>query len=59
VTRDVIEVATGDGSIGITELQAEGRRPMATREFLAGHPVQPGTKFGPPSPKGGYGEPGR
>jgi methionyl-tRNA formyltransferase len=46
VTRDAIEVATGDGLIALTELQAEGRRPMSTRDFLAGRTVRPGTKFG-------------
>jgi methionyl-tRNA formyltransferase len=47
VTGDAIEVATGDGRIAIIELQLEGRKPMSTRDFLAGHPVQPGTTFGP------------
>ena len=47
VTRDAIEVATTDGLIAITELQPEGRRPMSARDFLSGHPVQPGTRFGP------------
>ena len=46
VTRDSIEVATGDGRIALTEIQAEGRRPMNTRDFLAGRTVRPGTKFG-------------
>ena len=46
VTRDAIEVATGDGRIALTEVQAEGRRPMSTRDFLTGRPVQPGMKFG-------------
>jgi methionyl-tRNA formyltransferase len=46
VTRDTIEVATGDGRIVLTEIQAEGRRPMNTRDFLAGRTVRPGTKFG-------------
>ena len=46
VTRDAIEVATGDGCIALTELQAEGRRPMSTRDFLAGRAIQPGTTFG-------------
>jgi methionyl-tRNA formyltransferase len=45
VTRDAIEVATGDGLIALTEVQAEGRRPMSTRDFLAGRTVRPGTKF--------------
>jgi methionyl-tRNA formyltransferase len=58
ITGDAIEVVTGDGRIAITELQPEGRRPMSTRDFLAGHPVQPGTTFGPPSPASGYGGPG-
>jgi hypothetical protein len=31
---------------------------MSTRDFLAGHPVQPGTTFGPPSRRSGYGGPG-
>ena len=46
VTRDAIRVATGHGGvIAIDELQAEGRRPMRTREFLAGRPLQPGGQF--------------
>lgn len=46
VTRDLIEVATGDGRIALIEVQAEGRRPMSTRDFLAGRTVRPGMKFG-------------
>jgi methionyl-tRNA formyltransferase len=45
-TRDAIEVATGDGLIALTEVQAEGRRPMSTRDFLPGRPVRPGMKLG-------------
>jgi methionyl-tRNA formyltransferase len=45
ITRDAIEVATGDGRIAITELQSEGKRPMTAREFLAGRPVRPGMTF--------------
>lgn len=46
VTRDEIHVATGHGAvIAIDELQPEGKRPMRTREFLAGHPLQPGARF--------------
>jgi len=45
ITADGIEVITGDGRIGITELQPEGRRPMSTRDFLAGHPIPPGATF--------------
>ena len=58
VTGEAIEVATGDGLIAIIELQLEGRRPMSTRDFLAGHPVQSGATFGPPSGKSGSGGPG-
>jgi len=46
VTRDAIEVLTGDGVIAVTELQPEGRRPMNTRDFVAGRPVRPGMKLG-------------
>ena len=46
VTRDAIHVATGHGGvIGIDELQAEGKRPLRTRDFLAGRPLQPGGRF--------------
>ena len=59
VTRDAIVVATGAGQIVITELQPEGRRPMPTRDFLAGHPIRPGISFGsPPPPLRGHGETG-
>ncbi len=33
---DRLFVSTGDGVLAVTDLQAEGRRPMTTREFLAG-----------------------
>ena len=43
VTREAMHVATGGGGqLAIVELQAEGRRPMHVREFLAGHPVNQG-----------------
>jgi methionyl-tRNA formyltransferase len=46
VTADAIHVATGhEGRIGLEQLQLEGGRPMSTREFLAGHPVTPGTRL--------------
>jgi methionyl-tRNA formyltransferase len=37
-----LHVSTGNGIVAITELQAEGRRPMTTREFLAGSRLPPG-----------------
>ena len=46
VTRDAIHVATGGGGVlAIDELQVEGKRPMRTRDFLAGRPLQPGGRF--------------
>jgi methionyl-tRNA formyltransferase len=42
---DCLMVATGDGLIRILELQAEGRRPMSARDFLAGHPLKAGQRF--------------
>jgi methionyl-tRNA formyltransferase len=47
VSHDGLLVATGHaGLVAIDELQPEGRRAMRTREFLAGHPIRPGTRFG-------------
>lgn len=46
VPRDAIEVATGhEGRIAIEQLQLEGGRPMAVRDFLAGHRIAPGMQF--------------
>jgi methionyl-tRNA formyltransferase len=42
---DRLVVAAGSGAIAIVELQAEGRRPMSPREFLAGHHIAPGDRF--------------
>lgn len=43
---DTLRVAAGHGSVlQLVEVQPEGRRAMAAREFLAGHPVQPGRRF--------------
>jgi methionyl-tRNA formyltransferase len=47
VQRDAIVVACGfGGALAITELQPEGRRPMRVRDFVAGHPVAVGARFG-------------
>jgi methionyl-tRNA formyltransferase len=46
VTGDAIQVAAGGGGVlAIEQLQAEGRRPMTARDFLAGRPVAAGTRF--------------
>jgi methionyl-tRNA formyltransferase len=44
---DRLTIATGDGTLDLLEIQAEGKRPMRTREFLAGHPLAPGTRLQP------------
>ena len=47
VARDRIDVAAGHGSvIALVELQPEGRRAMPVRDFLAGHPLEAGTRLG-------------
>jgi methionyl-tRNA formyltransferase len=42
---DRLIVATGDGPLRIVELQAEGKRPMNVREFLAGHRLTAGDRL--------------
>lgn len=45
VTRDALIVGAGhDSSLAITEVQPEGRRPMAVRDYLAGHQVPVGAR---------------
>jgi methionyl-tRNA formyltransferase len=46
LTRDRIVVAAGGGTrLCVLELQPEGKRPMPVRDFLAGRPLAPGTRF--------------
>ncbi len=47
VSPDHVRVATGDGALDLIELQAEGKRPMPVREFLAGRALPPGTRLQP------------
>ena len=42
---DRLRVAAGSGVVDVVELQAEGKRPMSVREFLAGHPIPSGAVF--------------
>jgi methionyl-tRNA formyltransferase len=42
---DDLHVATGDGVVQLTEIQAEGKRPMNVRDFLAGHRLTAGDRF--------------
>jgi len=47
VLRDGVIVAAGQGTrLKLLELQPEGRRAMAVRDFLAGHPMPVGTRLG-------------
>jgi len=46
VDDGAIVVACGRGCLSITELQPEGKRPMATDAFLQGHPVAVATPLG-------------
>jgi methionyl-tRNA formyltransferase len=39
---DALHVATGEGTLEITQLQSEGKRVMSTREFLAGSSLRVG-----------------
>jgi methionyl-tRNA formyltransferase len=42
---DSLTVAAGAGRLHVREIQAEGKRPMGPREFLAGHPLPAGDRF--------------
>ena len=47
VSTDGLRVATGGGGqLAIREVQPEGRRPMGIRDYLAGHAIAPGSRFG-------------
>jgi methionyl-tRNA formyltransferase len=41
-----LRVAAGEGHLQVLEIQAEGKRPMTAREFLAGTHIEPGDRFG-------------
>jgi methionyl-tRNA formyltransferase len=47
VNANRLTVATGNGRLRILELQVEGKRPMGIREFVAGHRLEPGSRFAP------------
>ena len=42
---DRLIVATGTGALRLTEIQSEGKRPMAVRDFLAGHHLAAGDRL--------------
>jgi methionyl-tRNA formyltransferase len=43
--REGLLVAAGGGAVRVTELQPEGKRPMAARDFANGYRVQAGDRF--------------
>jgi methionyl-tRNA formyltransferase len=45
VDRQAVVVACGSGALAVTELQKAGGKRLPVREFLAGHPLQPGDRF--------------
>jgi methionyl-tRNA formyltransferase len=46
-------VATGHGGLVLVqELQPAGKRRMSDTDFLRGHPLRPGDRFGPENPEG-------
>ncbi|OFV94331.1 MAG: methionyl-tRNA formyltransferase [Acidobacteria bacterium RIFCSPLOWO2_12_FULL_65_11] len=45
---DHLDVAAGEGIVRVTEIQPEARRPMSARDFLAGHHLVGGDRFGAP-----------
>jgi methionyl-tRNA formyltransferase len=42
---DELRVAAGSGAVDLLEIQAEGKRPMSPRDFLAGHRLRLGDRF--------------
>jgi methionyl-tRNA formyltransferase len=46
---DRLIVASGEGTLELLELQPEGKRKMGAREFMAGHTVSVGDRFGGPT----------
>lgn len=48
-TAPELLVATGEGAISISRLQAAGKRSLSAAEFLRGHAIHPGDHVGPES----------
>ena len=46
IRHGAIVVATGCQCVAIRQVQPAGKRVMDTSEFLRGHPVQVGERFG-------------
>ena len=45
LSKDRFTVATGDGLLAVTQIQAPGKRAMAAGDFLRGHRLEPGAQF--------------
>ena len=45
---DALIVASAEGALAISELQRPGGKRMDARQFLRGHPLSPGVRFGMP-----------
>ena len=43
---ETVAVATGQGTLEITDVQPAGKRRMTIKEFLAGHPISVGERLG-------------
>ena len=45
--KDELVIATGQQAVAIRQLQPAGRQMMSAADFLRGHPIRPGDRFGP------------
>jgi methionyl-tRNA formyltransferase len=45
---DRLVVAAGVGAVRLVTVQTAGKKPMPAGDFLRGHPILPGDRFGPP-----------
>jgi len=45
ISRDALNVLTGDGVLDVLLVQPEGRRAMSVKDFAAGHHLTVGTRF--------------
>jgi methionyl-tRNA formyltransferase len=48
--KEGLAVATGAGALRIVEFQPANSRRMSAAQYLAGHPLAPGLRLGPPPP---------
>lgn len=46
VTKETIEIQTGQGSLLLKSVQPEGKKRMQVKDFLLGYPVKTGERFG-------------